>query len=287
MGAIARAGLLSGLIAAAWAAPAAGQAVEQGAGTDVVVARVGEDEIMLSDVVGDIYALPEQERNRRPFEEMYDESLERHIDRTLVYQAAVDSGMDDDPQYQKRVKTIAHRMLADAYMQRELARRVSEQAVHDRYDALAEEQAGRTELRARHMRAEDEAAAQALKARLDAGEDFAEVARELEFPSAERGGDLGFFTEDNMVPEVVAVARRLEVGEVSEPVDSPYGWLIIKLEGSRPMQTPSFVELRQELYEQVSRNAVMDVLDELRAETTVERFSRDGTPLEEPSPPAD
>lgn len=293
MTAFARAGLICGLIAAAWAAPAAAEPPQAGGGetafegTDAVVARVGGEEIMLSEVVGGIYALTERERNQRSFEEVYDDTLQRHIDRALVYQAARDSGIGDDPEFVERMRLLERRVLADAYMQRELAQRVSEQAVRERYDEIAAADAERTELWARHMRAKDEAGAAALKGRLDAGEDFVEVARELSFPGAERGGDLGYFTEDSMVPQVVAAARTLEVGEVSGPVETPFGWMLIKLEGERPVAQPTYAERRQELYEELSRDAVVAVLDELRAATAVERFHRDGTPIEEPSAPPD
>ena len=294
MTAFARAGLICGLIAVAWAAPAGGEPREGGEGAgpafdgdDAVVARVGEQEIMLSEVVGGIYALPERERNERSFEEVYDETLERHIDRALVYQAALGSGIGDDPRFLEQLRIIERRALSDAYMQRELARRVDEQAVRGRYDQIAGAEADRTELWARHMRADDQAQAAALKARLEAGEDFVEVAQTLSFPGAESGGDLGYFTEDGMVPEVVTVARALEVGQVSEPVETPYGWMLIKLEGARPVPARSYAERRQELYEELSRNAVFAVLDELREATPVERFRRDGTPLEEPSAPSD
>jgi peptidyl-prolyl cis-trans isomerase C len=286
MMAIARGGLIAGLIAAAGALPAAGQAVEGEVGTDVVVARVGDQEIMLSEVVGGIYAASPREREQHSFEEMYDQALQRQIDRALVYRAARASDIADDPKFLEQLRILERRALSDAYMQRELGRRVSEEAVRARYDELAAAQAGRTELRARRIRTEDEAAAQALKARLDAGEDFVEVAQELSFPGAERGGDLGYFTEDSMVPEVVAVARELEVGEVSDPVDTPYGWMLIKLEDSRPVHPRPYAERRQELYQELSHDAVRAVLDELREATPVERFKRDGTPLEEPSAPS-
>lgn len=294
MTAFARAGLICGLIAVAWAAPAGAEPPDGGEGPqaafdgeDAVVARVGDEEIMLSEVVGGIYAVPERERNQRSFEEVYDETLQRQIDRALVYQAALGSGIGDDPRFLEQLRVIERRALADAFIQRELARRVDEQAVRDRYDEIATAEADLTELWARHMRAEDEAEAAALKARLEAGEDFVEVAQTLSFPGAEKGGDLGYFTEDSMVPEVVTVARTLAVGEVSEPVETPFGWMLIKLEGSRPVPSRSYAERRQELFEQLSRNAVFAVLDELREATPVERFNRDGTPLEEPAAPSD
>lgn len=294
MGAFARAGLVGGLLAAAWAVPASAQSPAEAAATDpaavaddVVVARVGAEAIMLSEVIGQIYAMSEEERGKYAFDEIYRETLQRRIDRELVYLAARDNGIGEDPDYLARMRILERRVMSDTYMQRELARRVSEQEIQGRYDRMAAAQVDRTELWARHIMAGDEAAARALKSQLAAGADFAEVARGLDYPGASVGGDLGYFTEDNMAPEIVAVARTLEVGAVSEPFETPYGWLLIKLEGERPVALRAFAEVRQQLYEELSRDAITTVLDELRAATPVARFNRDGTPLEEPAAETD
>jgi len=101
---------------------------------------------------------------------------------------------------------------------------VSEEAAPDDDSAVAEV----TEVRASHILVVTEKEAKQVKARLDRGEDFAEVAKEVsKCPSAARGGDLGFFGRGAMVPEFEKAAFALEVGEVSGPVKTQFGWHII------------------------------------------------------------
>jgi len=113
-----------------------------------------------------------------------------------------------------------------------------------------------------------------------AGEDFADIARSLPFPGADRGGDLGYFSEANMIPPIVAVARQLEVGQVSPPFPTAYGWHLVTLEDIRSMAVPPFDQLRESIYRNLREEAAQAVLTQLRSAHPVERFARDGSPLD-------
>jgi peptidyl-prolyl cis-trans isomerase C len=106
------------------------------------------------------------------------------------------------------------------------------------------------------------------------------LAHSLDYPGADRGGDLGFFTDNSMVPEVVATARSLAIGEISAPFKSQFGWHLIKLEESRVADAQPFETVREELFNQISQEIVAEVLDDLRTNVPVERFNRDGTPAD-------
>jgi len=109
-------------------------------------------------------------------------------------------------------------------------------------------------LRARHILVESEAEAQAVIARLDSGEDFADLARQYSIgPSAERGGDLGYFDPTRMVPEFSQAAAAMEVGSFSrEPVKTPFGWHVIQLVDRSHSGVAPFEELQDSLREHVS-----------------------------------
>ncbi|MBO9128734.1 peptidylprolyl isomerase PrsA [Bacillus sp. 165] len=94
------------------------------------------------------------------------------------------------------------------------------------------------EIQASHILVADEAKAKEIKARLDKGEDFAKLAKEFseDTGSAENGGDLGFFGPGKMVAEFEAVAYKLKVGEISEPVKSQFGYHIIKLTDKKELE---------------------------------------------------
>ena len=253
---------------------------------DVVVARVGQIEILLTEVIGEIYSLSEEERSKQPFDEMYDDYLQRRIDRAMIFQAAVAAGLRDDPQHAKRMVQIERRVLSDQFVQNVIRGQVRPSDMKARYDAFVESESKRREMRARYILAKDEAHAIELKARLDAGEDFEDVARSLDYPAASRGGDLGYFNEQTMVPEVVAVARSLEVGGISQPFQSQFGWHLIKLEDRRAVRVREFDEVRDQLIEDASKEVVENLVTDLRANFPIERFNRDGTPVED-EPEAD
>ena len=248
---------------------------------DVVVARVGQIEILLTEVIGEIYSLSEEERNKQPFDEMYDDYLQRRIDRAMIFQAAVAAGLRDDPQHAKRMVQIERRVLSDQFVQNVIRGQVRSSDMKARYDAFVEAESKRREMRARYILAKDEAHAIELKARLDAGEDFEDVARSLDYPAASRGGDLGYFNEQTMVPEVVAAAKSLEIGGISQPFQSQFGWHLIKLEDRRAVRVREFDEVRDQLIEEASKEVVENLVTDLRANFPIERFNRDGTPVED------
>ena len=89
----------------------------------------------------------------------------------------------------------------------------------------------------------------AVIVRLKKGEDFAKVAKEVtEDPSGKaNGGDLGYFTKEQMVPEFADVAFKLEKGQISEPVKTQFGWHVIKVEDKRTKPAPKFEEVKPQI----------------------------------------
>jgi len=245
---------------------------------DVVVARIGATEIRLTDVVSDMYSLPDEERQSRPFDDLYNELLQHRIDRAIVLHAAEAAGLRQKPEHIARMIRLEQRVLTETFMQNIIRVKVSPAAMKERYEAYVQDEAARTERRARHILAEDEAEATAIKARLDSGEDFETLARSLDYPGSDRGGDLGFFDGNSMVPEVTETARALAVGEISAPFESQFGWHLIKLEETRVAEAQPIEQVREQLVNEMSEEIVEEVLVDLRTDIPVERFNRDGTP---------
>ena len=107
---------------------------------------------------------------------------------------------------------------------------------------------------------------------LDGGADFAELARERSTgPSGPQGGDLGYFTQEQMVPEFAQVAFALEAGTyTNEPVQTQFGWHVIKVEDRRQTEPAPFEEVEEQLREEVSREVINAVIGELRQNATIE-----------------
>ena len=122
-------------------------------------------------------------------------------------------------------------------------------------------------------------------ARLKKGEDFAKIATELtEDPSGKaNGGDLGYFTKDQMVPEFAEVAFKLEKGQLSEPVKTQFGWHVLKVEDKRNRPIPEFDKVKDQVRSFVIRKAQADLVTKLRSEAKVEKMTppADAKPAEQ------
>ena len=113
------------------------------------------------------------------------------------------------------------------------------------YEEAVKQITGEQEVHARHILVETEDEAKAVKAELDKGADFAELAKKKsKDPGSADGGDLGYFTKEQMVPEFSAVAFTLEQGKISDPVKSQFGWHIIKVEEKRNRKAPDFEQVK-------------------------------------------
>ncbi len=115
--------------------------------------------------------------------------------------------------------------------------------------------------------------------RLKKGEDFAKVAGELtEDPSGKaNGGDLGYFSKEQMVPEFSDTAFKLEKGQISEPVKTQFGWHVIKVEDKRVKPPPKFEEVKPQIEQYVVRKAQAEMVTKLRADAKIERLDKPAT----------
>jgi peptidyl-prolyl cis-trans isomerase C len=250
---------------------------------DTVVARVGAEEVHISEIVGQVLAEQQRNEGKGDFDELYSQILDARIDNLLVINAAKTAGIQDDPMYQQRLERIAQQLLGDLYLQREIVHRVSPDAVQARYDEMVAAAEGEEQVKARHLVAKTKEEAEALREKIVAGEDFAETAKGLEFPGAENGGDLGWFGKGEILAPIADAAMAAETGVVTEPVETPFGWHLILVEERRPVTYKPFEEVQNALFRDMSEEARDEIVADLRAETTIERFKRDGTPIE-PSP---
>jgi len=129
--------------------------------------------------------------------------------------------------------------------------------------------------------------AKAVVERLRKGEDFAKLANELtEDPSGKKdGGDLGYFTKDQMVPEFSAVAFKLDKGAISDPIKTQFGWHVLKVEDRRKRQPPDFDKVRPQLQTYVERKAQVELVNKLRADAKIERLDKPAQPPAQPQAP--
>ena len=117
-------------------------------------------------------------------------------------------------------------------------------------------------------------------ARLKKGEDFTKVAGEVtEDPSGKaNGGDLGYFSKEQMVPEFSDTAFKLDKGQISEPVKTQFGWHVIKVEDKRVKPVPKFEEVKPQIENYVTRKAQAELVTSLRASAKIEKMYKTRDP---------
>ncbi len=198
--------------------------------------------------------------------------IEFYVDQQLVITAARGRGLENDPQVKEQLARLEGELIRQAYLRDEIRDRVTDDKVRAAYDKRLETMVQEEEVRARHILVKTEDEAEALVRELSGGADFAALAQEKSTgPSGPQGGDLGYFTAGVMVPEFSEAAFAMEPGEVSSPVQTDFGWHVIKVEDKRLKPLPTFDEMAPELRDTLSNEAVDDVLTELRgrAEITI------------------
>src|SRR5207249_5540110 len=143
-------------------------------------------------------------------------------------------------------------------------------AMHKVYDDAIGQMKKEPEVRARHILVETEDEAKAVVAELKKGADFAELAKaKSKDPGSADGGDLGYFTKDQMVPEFSEVAFKLYPGQLSNPVKTQFGWHVIKVEDRRTKQPPEFDKVKDQIEAYLARKAQTDFITKLRQSAKV------------------
>jgi peptidyl-prolyl cis-trans isomerase C len=252
------------------------------ADADPVVAKVNGEAIRRSDVLETQKMLPQQYRSL-PLEQIYPLLLDEMIDSRLATAEARRLKFQNDPQVKRLVARAEDQIMRDAYFDREVKKVLTDQELRKRYDEIVAAMPKQEEIRARHIVVKTKEEAEAIIKQLQAGDDFAAIAKEKSTDgSKDEGGDLGYFTKDAVVPTFWAAADALKPGETSKtPVETEYGWHVIQVEDRRPAQPPPFESVRDQLYTQLSRQIIADQLAKLRGKAKIERFNLDGTPKKE------
>src|SRR5947209_83691 len=244
-----------------------------------VLARVNGAEITDDDVkiaLDDIGAsLPQQIEG--PARQAY--ILDYLIDAKLVAQKAEAEKMGEGAEFAKKVSYYRDKVLMEDLLGKLAKDAASETAIQKTYDDVAKQQKPEEEVRARHILVESEADAQAALKRVKAGEDFAKVANEMSKDPGSKGGELGWFTKERMVPEFADAAFKMQPGQISDPVKSQFGWHIIQFEERRHKQFPSLDQVRDQVTRYVVQKSQSELILKLREAAKVERT--------EPEKPAD
>jgi peptidyl-prolyl cis-trans isomerase C len=254
------------------AAPALAQ------GDDPVVARVNGKELKRSEVEAMHKQLPPQVQ-QMPLETIYPMLVDQMVSQMLITEAAKKDKLDQDPSVKSKVARYQERIVQEAWLQKQVESASGEAQLKARYDQFVKENPAKEEVSARHILLENEDEAKAVIKELEKGADFATLAKQRsKDPAAATGGDLGFFSREEMVPEFADAAFALKKGEFTKaPVKSQFGWHVIKVEDRRTGAPPSFEESREQLADEVAREVINQKVADLKKGAQVETFNLDGS----------
>jgi peptidyl-prolyl cis-trans isomerase C len=209
-------------------------------------------------------------------------------DMILLSKAAEANKIPDTADFKRRVAFSRNKALMETMLQDASKGATTEANLRKVYEDATKQMGSEQEVHARHIlfrvaNPTDDAASKAAEAKVKAvidrvkkGEDFSKVANELtEDPSGKaNGGDLGYFTKEQMVPEFSEVAFKLDKGQVSDPVKTQFGWHVLKVEDKRQRQAPAFDAVRDQVEQFAVRKAQVDLVTKLRADAKIERMDK-------------
>lgn len=278
-GALAAFGLLLGLMTPALLAPAAAQE-EQPDRSQLLIATVDGQEIRQADVSALVATLPPQTQ-QLPREQLLPLVLQELINNKILVKLARRDGLDKEPEFERQIKSAAEQILRQIFLEQLSEAALNDEAIQKYYDENIGSAKGNVEVRARHILLETEEDALAVVEEIESGGNFERLARDRSTgPSAPAGGDLGYFTRDAMVAPFAEAAFAMAVGEVSEPVQTRFGWHIIKVEDRRETAPPPLEQVRDEITRQLFRQVVQNAISGERENSEVVLYDAQGNPIE-------
>jgi peptidyl-prolyl cis-trans isomerase C len=234
---------------------------------DTVVTSVNGQAITIGHMIVLRESLPEQYLSL-PDDVLFDGLLEQLVQQTVLAQKAG----GPDVMIRLRLENEERSLLAGSMIQALLADALTEEALQIAYDARFKSADLSREFNASHILVESEQEAATLVEALNGGADFAQLARDNSTgPSGPNGGELGWFGPGMMVAPFEEAVLMMEPGQVSAPVQTQFGWHVIKMNETRIKDAPSFEEVRADLSEEIQTLLVETTLTTLTDSAEIEQ----------------
>lgn len=247
---------------------------------DGVAAIVDGEKIYTKDVSKAIESLPIKDAKT---EEVYPLVLEQIINEKLIDNATTDAKITESEDYKKRLDIIRAQLAKQMYLESAVKDKISDKAVKAEYDKFKKANKGKTEVHARHILVPTEEEANQVIKDLDGGAKFEDLAaKRSSGPAAANGGDLGYFAEEEMVPEFSKAAFALKKGEYSKkPIKTNFGYHVIKVEDKRERKVPEMEQVEMAIRNKLGQEALQELADDLRTSAKIEKFDLNGKPMAE------
>ncbi|WP_375318500.1 peptidylprolyl isomerase [Candidatus Tisiphia endosymbiont of Oplodontha viridula] len=194
-----------------------------------------------------------------------------YIDTKLLEQAAKDSNIESSKEFQDKLNIAKNQMIQQELMERYVKSHVDEKMINAEYDKLVASLKGKEEVKVSHILVDTEAGAKSIQNRLKKGEKFAKLAKDLskDEGSKDNGGEIGYITFGQLVPEFENKALSMKVNEISSPVKTQFGWHIITVLDKRPAQIPPKEEAIANITNKLSREVILKYVADLESKADV------------------
>lgn len=251
---------------------------------DPVVATVNGNTIHMSDVQAAAQDLPAQMQQLPP-NQLFPLLVNQLVDRQALLVAANSEGLEKDPKIQAVMQAAANEKLENAYVQAKVGGQVTDAAVQADYAKNYAGKPGPEQVDARHILVKTQAEAESIIKQLEHGADFAKLATKYSIdPGAKDGGELGWFSQDEMVPAFANAAFNLKPGQYTKtPVQTQFGWHVILCEGKRTGPTPTLDTVKDQIRQNLADQAIKATLADVRGKVKIQLFNLDGTPATAPA----
>ncbi len=245
---------------------------------DPIVASVNGMPIHLSDIQQAAQNVPEQ-LQQLPANQLLPLLVNQEIDRKALLVAARKAGLEHNAAVAQAMAQAADIKLENAYMQQAVAPAVTPAAVQAEYNKDYAGKPGPEEVEARQILVKTKAQAQSIIDQLNKGANFATLAKTDSIdPGASNGGELGWFTQNQMVPAFANAAFALQPGQYTKtPVQTQFGWHVILCEGRRASPTPTLTAVQDQIRQKLADAAISSTLASVRSKVKIDIYNADGT----------
>jgi len=235
---------------------------------DNVVALVGDEQITIEQVQEFVDEIPQLKEV--PFEQVYPKMLDLVINNKLVELGAEEIGIPEHPEIRKMIRIATNQIITQAYLAQLLDKAITDKDLQDLYVEKVQSFQPKDEIRARHILLGTEEQARNVLIQLQAGADFASLANQKSLDKNAPDGELGYFTKEMMIPEFAEAVFKMQKGELSEPVQTAFGWHIIQVLDRRQTEPPSFESQKDQLRQGAMERKLPQILSQERIRRNVQ-----------------
>lgn len=242
---------------------------------NVAVAARINGEVITVDEIKKGYDDNPQIAEQVAFDQFYPKAVDIYVNGKLLYQAAAKANVQETPEYKAQLKTAEEDLARKVYLENAIAQKVTEAAVKDFYDnEYVKNYQSKKEAKAKHILVEKEATAKEAIKKLNGGAKFDDVAKQYTKDSTV---ELGYFSEDIMVPEFSKAAFALKKGEYTKaPVKSPFGYHVILVEDFRDSAPLPLKDIEPQIKNMLTQKAIAEIFDNLYKNSIIQKFDLQG-----------